>query len=595
MRWSISVLGLLAGLAAGAASPVDFGRREFESAVEAKGLKPERFRIVTEQSMLLPADGFSIQGNLVRGGNLRGIMYGLLEAAAQVRASGRLRQVKASPALAVRGVRWLAPLPEDPQPLFRALARARFNRFVAAAEGASVDALNRAADAAASHGLDFGLAAGAHPSPNSLIAAIPALKFIEVEPTESNLAGITRAGRLITLGLDGANLSEQGFNAARASRLPLQVFVRPGVYGDYLRKPEVSERTRPWEVIWWLKSPGAAGPKTVRSAVAWLARGQSQGFELEVRSTPAPGFLEIWGRLAFDPGEPDSVLLASMNVPPQKGGELLAALDAAAAAAIDEDEARRPLEELLDRPASDPWRASPNEAARLRLRRESSAKSRPMERVAQLREAARRLENFSGALKELKPLSLQARFLAHRLAAADHLAWAKAAGDSTALEAAKREVQDARGVAPDSAVLQRDLVDLSSLEVQKPAAPAPERDPGAVTRPSLEHTPPPKAIAGQPLVLSVRIWPLAGISAVRLHWRPMNSNLAWQVLEASPARPVFTIPAASVVLSRDIEYFFEILHNRGSGWFLPAPLPLAGMGAYAVETAAPVLPQSGAW
>lgn len=461
MRWSISVLGLLAGLAAGAASPVDFGRREFESAAEAKGLKPERFRIVTEQSMVLPADGFSIQGNLIRGGNLRGIMYGLLEAAAQVRASGRLRQVKASPALAVRGVRWLAPLPEDPEPLFRSLARARFNRFVAAAEGASADALKRAAEAAASHGLDFGVAAGAVPPPQSLIAAIPALKFIEVEPTEANLAEITRAGRLITLDLDGAKLSDEGFKAAQASRLPLQVIVRPGVYGDYLRKPEVSERSRPWGVIWRLKIAGAAGPRTVRSAVSWLARGQSQGFELEVRSIPAPFFFEIWGRLAYHPEEPDSALLSLMNVPAQKGAEALAALDAAAAA-IDEEEAQRPLEELLERPREDPWHASPNEAARLRLRGESSAKLRPMERVAQLREAARRLENLSGILKELKPLSVQARFLAHRLAAADHLAWAKAAGGSAALAAARREVEEARGVAPDSAILQRDLVDLSS-------------------------------------------------------------------------------------------------------------------------------------
>lgn len=131
--------------------------------------------------------------------------------------------------------------------------------------------------------------------------------------------------------------------------------------------------------------------------------------------------------------------------------------------------------------------------------------------------------------------------------------------------------------------------------MQRPAAPAPERNPGVVTRPSLEHTPPPRAIAGQPLALSVSIWPLANVSVVRLHWRPMNSKLAWQVLEASPSRPVFTIPASSVVLTHDIEYFFEILHNLGSGWFLPAPLPLAGMGAFAVETAAPVVPQGGAW
>ena len=48
---------------------------------------------------------FRIQGQTVFGGDLRGLMYGLHEAARQIREEGRLRPGKHAPAYAVRGVR----------------------------------------------------------------------------------------------------------------------------------------------------------------------------------------------------------------------------------------------------------------------------------------------------------------------------------------------------------------------------------------------------------------------------------------------------------------------------------------------------------
>lgn len=585
MRWPASLLLSLSGLVWGAASPVDFGRGELQNAIQARGLKPERFRIVTEHSMVLPPDGFSIQGALIRGGNLRGIMYGLLEAAAQVRQYGALRPAKASPALEVRGVRWMRPLPEDPQALFQALARARFNRFVAAIPGGSQAALWKAAEAAATHGVDFGAVAGGGATPQWLLAAAPRLKFIEARPDEASLEAITGAGRLMTLDLDGASLEEERFAAARATGLPLRVIVRPGAFRDYLRKPEVSERHRPWQVIWRLRAAEAAGPAAVRAAVPWLAAGGTQGFELEVRATPVPLFIEIWGRLAYNPEEPDKLLLAQANAPPSSGSELLAALDAAATFCPAEE--LQPLAELTASPAGNPWQASPEEAARLSQSGELSAKSRPVHRIAALEAAARNLERLGELFTGLKPLARQARLAARRLSAADDLAWARATGDAGALNSAKRNVVAALALAPEMKILQADLELLDAEPLQAARPPVPVRYPGEAARPSLVHLPPQRAPAGQPLVLALRVWPQTGVDSVRLHWRQRDSGASWQAMQAPPSRAVFTLPPGEVTAAHDIEYFFEVLHSSGPGWFVPEPLPCLGWGFFIAETALP--------
>ncbi|MBI5086796.1 MAG: hypothetical protein HZB13_19640, partial [Acidobacteria bacterium] len=56
-----------------AASPLEFGLAEYGKALDARGLSPIRFPILTEYSMVLAHDGFSITGNIVRGGSQRGL------------------------------------------------------------------------------------------------------------------------------------------------------------------------------------------------------------------------------------------------------------------------------------------------------------------------------------------------------------------------------------------------------------------------------------------------------------------------------------------------------------------------------------------
>jgi hypothetical protein len=104
VRWSIK--WILAGLAGVAwAGPVDFGLEQFR---EALASRDRQLSAQTELSLdppgsyrIVPLRG----GVRVSGGDLRGLMYGLLEAADQIRASGTVRETRAQPELAVRGVR----------------------------------------------------------------------------------------------------------------------------------------------------------------------------------------------------------------------------------------------------------------------------------------------------------------------------------------------------------------------------------------------------------------------------------------------------------------------------------------------------------
>ena len=132
MRLLSSVL-LLATLAA--AGPVEFGQAELDAAMAQRKLKwknqvelsldaPDTFRI----------EPYSMGGAHITGGDLRGLMYGLLEAAEQIRDSGHFTKTMGNPAASLRGVR-IVMTPELEQAseefwnsYFRMLARNRFNR-----------------------------------------------------------------------------------------------------------------------------------------------------------------------------------------------------------------------------------------------------------------------------------------------------------------------------------------------------------------------------------------------------------------------------------------------------------------------------------
>lgn len=119
---------LLCGLAAWA-GPREFGLQNYDAAVRARGLKPERSRVRAVIDAGVP-ESFRIRGQVVSGGDLRGLMYGLLEAARQIREEGRLGEVSRTPAHPVRGVRVRReelPTGEALRELLATLATMRFN------------------------------------------------------------------------------------------------------------------------------------------------------------------------------------------------------------------------------------------------------------------------------------------------------------------------------------------------------------------------------------------------------------------------------------------------------------------------------------
>ncbi len=118
------------------AGPREFGLAEFNQAVAERGLQP--IAVKTEITNA-PAESYRVRPGSVSGGDERGVMYGLLDAADQIRATGKVSASQGSPAVAVRGIRmflhnedlekgWYYSR-EHWQRYFAMLARDRYNRF----------------------------------------------------------------------------------------------------------------------------------------------------------------------------------------------------------------------------------------------------------------------------------------------------------------------------------------------------------------------------------------------------------------------------------------------------------------------------------
>jgi hypothetical protein len=114
----------------------EFGLAEYRKALEERRLKPERYRIAAQLDSG-PPESYQIRGALITGGDLRGLMYGLLEAAHQIRTEGRLGTAKVQAAMPVRAVRIRrADLPDGEalREFLRLLAVSRFNTLVVVPE-----------------------------------------------------------------------------------------------------------------------------------------------------------------------------------------------------------------------------------------------------------------------------------------------------------------------------------------------------------------------------------------------------------------------------------------------------------------------------
>lgn len=100
---------------------------------------------------------------------------------------------------------------------------------------------------------------------------------------------------------------------------------------------------------------------------------------------------------------------------------------------------------------------------------------------------------------------------------------------------------------------------------------APQRLPELLPRPQIEHQPPKSAEEGQPLELQLKISPADRVSRIRLHYRPVNQQAKFNMIEHAAGERSFTIPGSEISANWDLMYYFEILHTGGSGWFHPDP------------------------
>ncbi|RPI08960.1 MAG: hypothetical protein EHM65_09675 [Acidobacteriales bacterium] len=340
--WTTLRLGVCAALAWAAwAGPVDFGRQELDRAIAERGLSPARFRVQVELSTEAP-ESFRIAPGLISGGDLRGLMYGLIEAAAQVRQRGRLIAAKGAPATAIRGVR-LCLQPSDLQAdwykspahwqeLSATLARSRINRLTLVyrdqplaelAGGPGLAILRDISDAAAEHAID--LALGVETVPAELSADDPLKRLLDAFPTirvvqaslganEQQIAAYrdwlfttTRgAGRRVVVEIPDSDLTSGLIEAARQAGQPLRVVAK---YGDRT----AAAKPGPEELLWRIEAGDSAqqhswnDPVFVRKTTASLAQGGSAGFEIEPPDKASRLFYMLWGRLSYDPKTPDTV------------------------------------------------------------------------------------------------------------------------------------------------------------------------------------------------------------------------------------------------------------------------------------------------
>ena len=230
----LSSLIFLATLAS--AGPVEWAQSELDAAMAQRNLKwknqvelsldaPETFRI----------EPYTAGGAHITGGDLRGLMYGLLDAAEQIHGAGHFTKASGKPAASLRGVRIvlspeLARAPEEFwHSYFGMLARNRFNRvhvvFAHIAEPYRLPQfLSRTA---ADYGIDFTLGVTGGVSAQELAhmlmicTSIRGVALEDASAQDAVLSALRVAGRRVTLDLEGGTTVPGATQEALAGGVPV--------------------------------------------------------------------------------------------------------------------------------------------------------------------------------------------------------------------------------------------------------------------------------------------------------------------------------------------------------------------------------------
>jgi hypothetical protein len=198
MRLPISLMLFATAACSALAGPVDFGMAELNAAIDARNFKYKP-KIMAELDIEAPEtfriEPYAAGGGHITGGDLRGLMYGLLEAADQMRSTGRLKQTHGVPALGLRGIRliadpeapWFTAVPQSDefwQHYFAEMARDRFNRlelvFESAPNLATLPTLRSISQTAAQYGVDLAIGLGASDASSieHLLVSCPSVRAI---------------------------------------------------------------------------------------------------------------------------------------------------------------------------------------------------------------------------------------------------------------------------------------------------------------------------------------------------------------------------------------------------------------------------------
>jgi hypothetical protein len=311
MRLPISLLLSAAAACSTFAGPVDFGMAELNAAIAARDFKYKP-KIMAELDIEAPEtfriEPYAAGGGHITGGDLRGLMYGLLEAAEQIRSTGRLKLTHQVPALALRGIRiianpeaaWFAAVPQSDEfwnRYFAGMARDKFNRlevtFESSPASSLLPSLRSIAQTAAQYGVDFAIGLGASDASmiEHLLVSCPAVRAVVLHRPEALpdppalLRILHQVARRVVLELPDTESASAFIDAASGEGTPLRLF---STFTGTAANPQPRDS-------YWVMDP-AQGSDTVNAI-------SGAGFEivspLDEQRRPELDSIADWGRFGY--------------------------------------------------------------------------------------------------------------------------------------------------------------------------------------------------------------------------------------------------------------------------------------------------------
>jgi hypothetical protein len=286
---------------------------ELNAAIAARDFKYKP-KIMAELDIDAPEtfhiEPYAAGGGHITGGDLRGLMYGLLEAAEQMRSTGHFKPTHGVPAMALRGIR-MTPDPEAAwfasgefwNGYFAGMARDRFNRLEISFEPApgpgAFSALRSITQTAAQYGVDVAIGFGV-PDVSAierLLASCPSVRAIvlhhpEALPDVSALLKVLHnAGRRVVLELPDNPNTAGLIEAAGRQGAPLRLF-------SSFTGAAVNPQPRDW--YWQIDAAQGSG-----AAVNAIS---GAGFEiaapLDEQRRPELDSIADWGRSGYNRPQP---------------------------------------------------------------------------------------------------------------------------------------------------------------------------------------------------------------------------------------------------------------------------------------------------